>query len=305
MSKDLVRRIGLRSVVAYPAVSIALVAAIALAFMSFGPARGMALAASIPMDITTPTATATETPSATPTTASTASPTGTPSPSTGAVTAPGPAPANHHVLARIEGPRLLANYLPVDELVADAEQFQSFRVRFRLHNAGTLPITVAPRLEFRIEPGGSFAVVPEQAELGIPFHLNGEWVPSVGLGGDTMQGPLGEDIAVGDLRIGKEGGLALVGHRSMGVNPDRPVTLPSDSYTEEEFTVTLSIDAKYLTGYELRITNGGASLTGTDVAVIRLGAVPPTLLSPGQHQGLPVPGPMDSSKPTSGTSAVE
>ena len=108
------------------------------------------------------------------------------------------------MLARIEGPHLQANYLPVDEPVPDAAQFQTFRVRFRLHNAGTVPTTATPRLEFRGELGSAgFVVVPEQPELGVPFHLSREWIPSLGLGGGTMQGPLDEDIAVADLRIGK------------------------------------------------------------------------------------------------------
>jgi predicted CXXCH cytochrome family protein len=103
-----------------------------------------------------------------------------------------------------------------------------------------------------------------------------------------MQGPLGEDIAVAGLRIGKEGSLAVGGHRSMGANPDQEVTLPPDSYTEQEFTVMLTMDAQYLTGYELRITDGGVPLVGTDTARIRLGEAPELQLSPGQQLGLDV-----------------
>ena len=320
MSKGPARRIRLRAVVAFPAVAVALVISVALVLTPFGPAQGMTPAA-LPTPTPTPTeaATATTVPPTpdTTTVAPTTIPTTTASTTTAPTTAasatpapnlthsPGAAFGDHHVLARIEGSQLQANYLPMDEPVPNAAQFQTFRLRFRLHNAGALPITVAPRLEFRPELGGSFAVVPEQPQLGIPFHLNGEWVPSLGLGGHTMQGALGEDIALADFRIGKAAGLAMVGHRSMGANPDQPVTLPSDSYTEEEFTVTLSIDAKYLTGYELRITNGGTALTGTDVAVIRLGSPPAVKLSPGQHQGLPVPGPKSSSKPTSGAGVAK
>ena len=102
-----------------------------------------------------------------------------------------------------------------------------------------------------------------------------------------MEGSLGQDIAVADLRIGVDTGLAMIGHRSMGANPDRPVTLPSDSYTEEEFTVNPTIAAQFLTGYELRVTNGGTPLAGTDTATIRLGAPPAVVLSPGQHRGMP------------------
>lgn len=175
--------------------------------------------------------------------------------------------------------------------MTDASPFQTFRVRFRLHNAGTAAITKTPRLEYRTEGAGSFLVVPEESKVGVPFHVAREWVPSLGLSGGTMQGPLGDDIAVANLRIGDEGGLAVNGHHSMGANPDRPVTLPSDSYTEQEFTVSLTMDAQYLTGYELRITNGGTPLTGTDVATIRLGAPPALVLSAGQRQGLLVGAP--------------
>ena len=108
------------------------------------------------------------------------------------------------MLARIEGPEFQANYLPVDAPVLDASQFQTFRVRFKMHNAGTAPITATPRLEYRAEGGAGFVVVPEEPLEGIPFHVAREWVPSLGLGGGTMQGPLGEDIAVADLRIGTE-----------------------------------------------------------------------------------------------------
>jgi predicted CXXCH cytochrome family protein len=103
-----------------------------------------------------------------------------------------------------------------------------------------------------------------------------------------------------DLRIAKEGGFAVNGHRSMGANPDRPITLPSASYTEEEFTVTLSIDAKNLQTYELRITDGGTPLAATAPAQIHLGAPPAVRLSPGQRQGMAVPGPKKAST-TSGT----
>jgi hypothetical protein len=315
MSKGPVRSIQLRAVVASPAVTLALVAAVALALTPLGPSEGVALAAttdptatSTPM-ATTPPTTNPATPPATPPATDPATPPATAATSTtlpgtvasaapGVGVSPGAAFGDHHVLARIEGPKLQASYLTVDAAVSDASQFQTFRVRFRLHNAGTVPITKTPQLEFRTETGTSgFVVVPEKPMPGIPLHLDREWVPSLGLGGGTMQGPLGADIAVADFRIGKEGGLAVIGHRSMGTNPDRALTLPSTSYTEEEFTVTLSMDAKYLTGYELRITNAGTPLTGTDVATIRLGAPPAVRLTPGQHQGVAVGAPKATAAP--------
>jgi predicted CXXCH cytochrome family protein len=315
-NNDKARRLRVRAVVAYPAVSIALVVSVALALTPFGPSRVMALT---PSTAATETAAATTTTSTTPsttsttpsptasttpsTTSTTPSPTANPSLSSGGVT-PGAVPVDHHVLARIEGSQFQANYLPVDDIVPDAAPFQTLRVRFQLHNTGTTPITATPQLEYRTEGGGGYAVVPEKPLKGIPLHVDREWVPSLGLGGGTVQGPVGEDIVVADLRIAKEGGFAVNGHRSMGVNPDRPITLPSASYTEEEFTVTLSIDAQYLTSYELRITAGGTPWAGMDPARLRLGAPPAVRLSLGQHQGVTVGGPRPTSKQTSAAGAA-
>ena len=301
MNNDMARHFRLRPVVAYPTVSVALVVSVALLLTPLGPSQAMALATTTPTATTTtsatpsPTVSATATlstsetlPAAGATTSTTPSPAPIPSASSGSDAAPGAAPVNHYVLARMEGSAFRASYLPVDNIVPDAAQFQTFRVRFQLHNAGATPITATPQLEYRTEGSGGYIIVPAKPLNGIPFHIAREWVPNLGLGGGTMQGPLSEDIAAADLLIGKENGFAVNGHHSMGANPDRPVTLPSTSYTEQEFTISLTMDAKYLTGYELRITDGGTPLAGMDPATIRLGAPPAVKLSPDQHQGVAV-----------------
>src|SRR5450631_2577490 len=268
---DMVRRVRVRAVVAYPAVSTALVVSFALALASFGPSQAFAL--TVP-----PSPTARTTPR--PTAISSAS-----------VSTPG-VPVDHHVLARVEGPGVATRYLAVDAPITDASQFQSIRVRFKLHNADIVPITAAPQLEYRPVGSTLYTVVPEALLRGIPFRVDREWVPSLTPGGGTKQGPLGEDIAVAKLLTGSQGGsLAMVGHHSMGANPDQAVTLPSDSYTEQEFTVLVTADAKYLSTYEFRITNGRNLLAGTQVATVRLGAPPALKLSPGQHKGVAVPAP--------------
>jgi predicted CXXCH cytochrome family protein len=328
MNKGLARRARVRAVVAYPAVSLTLVVAAALALSSFGPTPVMALADST---APIPTATASPTPTSTPSPVATSvpSPTATslPSPTVGPVpsltlvpgAAPGPVPApipsltlvpgaalapipsltlgpaaapgDHHVLARIVGPTFAASYLPVDANAADASQFQTFRVRFQMDNAGAVPLTAIPQLEYRPVGGSGYLVVPEQPQLGIPLNVTREWVPNLAVGGGTVQGPIGADIAVADLRLGTQTGLAVIGHHSMGANPDQPITLPGGSYTEEEFTVQLTMDAHYLTGYQLRVTDKGAPLAGTDVATITLGPPPALRLSPGQRQGISEAGP--------------
>jgi predicted CXXCH cytochrome family protein len=319
MSTGPTRSLRLRAVVAYPAVSVALVVAVALALTPFGTSSVMALSASpAPTETSAPTAAAPTLAAPTlaaptlaaptlaaptaaaptlaaptlaaptlaaPTTAGPTVPGAVPSPVPGPVPSLTPAPGDHYVMAWIPGPALPASYLPVDAPSLNASQFQTFRVRFQLSNTGTATVTEAPQLEYRVAGGSAYTVVPEKPLKGIPFHVDREWVPSSGLGGGSMPGPLGADIAVADFRLPNAGGLAMTGHHSMGANPDQPVTLPSASYTEEEFTVTLSIDAQYLSSYELRITDAGGAATGTGVATITLGPAPTSRLSPGQRQG--------------------
>jgi hypothetical protein len=181
----------------------------------------------------------------------------------------------------------------------NASQFQTVRVRFTVHNTGTSAKTAAPQLEYRVNGSARYVVVPEKPLRGIPFQVDREWVPSPG---GTKPGPLGESIPVAKFLTGNQGGgLAMTGRRSMGANPGRPITLPPDSYTELEFTVRLTVDAKNLTGYQLRITDGRTLLSETQVAKIRLGARPAVRLSPGQRNGIAVKTP----KPSRGTGAVK
>jgi len=191
------------------------------------------------------------------------------------------------VLAWIEDSALQARYFPVDAAVLNASQFQTLRVRFRLHNAGAAAITTSPQLEFRSDESTGFTVVPEEATRGIPLQVVREWVPVKG--GGTKQGPPEADIAVAKFLTGKVGdSLAVTGHHSMGANPDQPTTLPADSFTEQEFTIRLTMDARYQTRYDLRITNGKVQLGRTQPAQIHLGPPPASRLSPGQHQGVAV-----------------
>jgi hypothetical protein len=204
------------------------------------------------------------------------------------------------VVGRIEGS--LVSYLAVDAPITDAAQFQTIRLRFKLHNAGEVKLTAAPQLEYRVSGSTVYTVVPERTLRGIPFRIDNEWVRSRGTAGGTQQGPLGEDIPLAKFLTGNEGGgLAVIGHHSMGANPDREITLPPASYTEQEFTIKLTMDAKYLTGYQFRITDGHTMLAGTQVATISLGLKPALKLSPGQQNGLAVKAP----KPARETGAVK
>jgi predicted CXXCH cytochrome family protein len=310
MSMGPTRSLRLRAVVAYPAVSVALVLAVALALTPFGTSSVMALTTpAAPTETSAPTTAAPTTAAPTtaapttaapttaapttaaPTTAAPSSPAAVPSPVPGPAPSLAPAAGDHHVLAWIQSPQLPASYLPVDAQAVNASPFETFRVRFQVQNTGTAPLTAVPQLEYRAGGSGSYTVVPEKPLIGIPFDVTREWVPGNGLGGGTMQGPPGEDISVANLRLGTGSGSATTGHHSMGVNPDQGVTLPPSSYTEEEFTVSLTIDAQYLTSYDLRITGAGSTPTSADVATITLGPAPALWLSPGQRQGASQAGP--------------
>jgi len=308
MNNDNARRVRVPAVVAYPVLSAAIVVSVALLA---APSPVMALEATPTPTVTTAPNATSSAPSATPSTPKGAPPAPGAAPSAASVTpSPSPipgassgrvamtgVPVDHHVLARIEDSGLPASYLAVDAPLTDASQFQTLRMRFKIHNAGTTPITAAPQLEYRQVGSTGYTVVPEERLKGIPFRVDREWVPNPGPGRGTKQGPLGEDIAVTKFLTGNEGGgLAMTGHHSMGANPDRQVTLQPDSYTEQEFTVQVTMDAKSLTGYEFRITNGRTMLAGTQVATISLGLPPALQLSPGQHKGLTVEGPPQTSR---------
>jgi len=293
MNNDKARRVRVRAVVAYPALSVAIVVSVALLS---APSPVMALGETpTPTTTTAPSAAPSTTPQVTTTLSAPTTSGPTPSPtalSSSSAAGPQGAPVDHHMLARIQRAGASVKYLAVDASITDASQFQSVRMRFKLHNSGAAPITAAPQLEYRLQGSVGYTVVPEALLKGIPFRVDREWVRSGAAGGGTKQSPLGEDIAVAKFLTGSQGGgLAMTGHHSMGANPDQPITLPSDSYTEQEFTVLVTMDAKYLSSYEFRITNGHTMLAGTQVATIRLGPPPALRLSPGQHVGVAVEAP--------------
>jgi predicted CXXCH cytochrome family protein len=230
---------------------VATVASIALVLAPLAPTRVMAFAA-------------------------TASPTAAPT----ALSAPAEAAVSHLVFARIDDASFLATYLPVDAPLLDEPQLQAFRVRFHVDNATTDPITLDPQLEYRPDGGDGYIVVPQEPQAGEAFQVAREWVS--GPGGPT-QSPLGADIAVTDLMVSDDSGdLAVSGHHSMGLNPDLPIILPANSYTEQEFTVQLTVDAQHLSGYDLRITDAGTALTGTAIASVRVSARPALPAAAGQ-----------------------
>ena len=200
----------------------------------------------------------------------------------------------HDTLATIDSTSLEASYLPADAPILGAQRFDVFRVRFQLRNADTIPVKLTPRLEFRSSGAGAYAVVPEDVDVGVAFHMYREWTRPPELHGLSKQGPLSKEIAPEALRVRDTDDAdqkAAPGHHSLEQNPAPAVTLGPLSYTEVEFSVEASIDADYLTTYDFRVTDEGAALPGAVTATVGVGAKPPLQLSPGQHQGTPVADP--------------
>lgn len=162
--------------------------------LSAGPAAGLG-AEDVPTpDPTTTTAVVTPTPSSTspdptapaadPTTA-VASPSVTtssapePSPTTSADVPALPVPglsAGPSTFAKLGDPGTPPQYLPAGTAFGDLAPFQTFRLVVQLRNGGPEPVTVTPRLEFRLADTGDFQTVPEGAAPGVPIHAAEEWV---------------------------------------------------------------------------------------------------------------------------------
>jgi len=197
----------------------------------------------------------------------------------------------HDTLAKIDSTSFEASYLPVDAPILDTQRFDVLRMRFQLRNADTVPVTLTPQLEFRPWDDDAYAIVPEGSDLGSAFRMYREWARPPELHGLSEQGPASADIPPGALRIDDTDSARqkpVPGKHSLVRNPTPVITLGPLSYTEVEFSVEASIDAEYLTTYQLRLTDGGTALPGAVTATIRTGAEPPLLLSPGQRQGTPV-----------------
>src|ERR1019366_8883146 len=114
--------------------------------------------------------TSTTAPSATstPPPAPSATPSPVPIPSAASSTAVTPGVLrDHHVLAWIQGPGVPARYLSIDAQMSDASPFQMIRVRFKIHNAGTVAITASPQLEYRPDGSTGFTVVPKETHKGV------------------------------------------------------------------------------------------------------------------------------------------
>ena len=198
----------------------------------------------------------------------------------------------HSTVGQVADLSLTPTYMPEDEALANVQRFSMVRIRFQVRNEGDRPVTILPRLEYRPTLGGAFVTVPSgESALGIGFYVGPEWVSSGLPGGGTRLGPDAEPISIDAIRsrdISDATQVRTVGRHSMGPNPAGPLSLPAMSYTEVEFTIRPTTDARYLESYEFRITDAGTAFIGAVPAMLHMGAEPPLLESPIQNPGVSV-----------------
>src|SRR5512140_2466814 len=198
----------------------------------------------------------------------------------------------HSTVGEVPDLTLTPTYVPEDEPLANVQRFSMVRIRFQVRNEGDRPVTILPRLEYRPTWGAAFATVPGGENVdGVGFYVGPEWVSSGLPGGGTRLGPEAEPIGVDAIRSHDTSDTSqtrTVGRHSMGPNPAGLLSLPGMSYTEIEFTIRPTTDARYLESYEFRITDAGTAFIGAVIATLRMGAEPPLLESPVQNPGVAV-----------------
>lgn len=199
----------------------------------------------------------------------------------------------HVTLGDTDATTLAPVYLPEDAAILAEQRYATFRIRFQVRNADSIPVDWAPQLDVRAAGDGSFSSVPSlQRGDGEPFYVTREWQRNP-VGGGTRLGTEQETLAADQLRSDDTDGpdqVPAAGTHSMGPNPLPAFTLGPRSYTEIEFSVRATVDAVYQGLYEFRVTDAGRDFTGARTAWVHMGPRPAVQLSPGQRTGIPVAG---------------
>jgi len=226
----------------------------------------------------------------TPTIAPTPTPTPTPTPAPEILT------GRVAVLATISGPASSPVYLEPGAAVTGAQPFETVRLDVLVENQSAVLLDWTPTVEYRVAGEGEFVPVPEKAVPGSPLHTDAEWVKD---GTGTKPGPTAAQIAVADAQLTVPDALqAVAGHRASGPNPDSSATVPPGSAGEQEFSLSLSIDAAFGATYELRVTDAGVPVPGLPVGTVVMADKPDLVVSPGQRAGARPKGSAGSARTT-------
>ncbi len=203
----------------------------------------------------------------------------------------------HVTFARVDDVSQVPTYLAPDAPLYGVGQMELFRVRFQVRNADLLSTMLTPRLQYRLADVPEFSYVPNDGPVeGVPFYFGNEWRPVAG-GQGTLPGPDEEAISAWELREhdrDDDTQEPAGGRRLMQASGARAFALDGDSYSEIEFTLESSLDLPFNRGFEFRLVDGGRPIPGAVTAVVRSGARPPIVLSPGQQDGIYVGPPVDA-----------
>ena len=173
----------------------------------------------------------------------------------------------------------------VDAPLDAAQRFTVYRVRFQLVNDADTDATLQPALEFS-DGSANWTAVP----MVDPVHGKAFYVAS---DNGRVFNARRTTIAVADLRLAQAAdplAIAMPGQSSAGLQL-ATVTLPAHSFTEVEFAVRATVDAKWGAHYRFRLVDGSTQLPGVEAELV-MGAKPALDLSPGQRKGKPVDEPV-------------
>ena len=173
----------------------------------------------------------------------------------------------------------------MDAPLEAAQRFTVYRVRLQLINDADADATVMPVLEFAGQ-AADWAAVP----MVDPVHGGAFYVAS---DDGRMFNARRTTIAAADLRLAQAAdplANAVPGQSSAGLKL-ATVDLPAHSFTEVEFAVRATVDAKWGAAYRFRLVDGSTQLPGVGAEVV-MGAKRALDLSPGQRKGKPVSDPV-------------
>jgi hypothetical protein len=205
----------------------------------------------------------------------------------------------HRVMGRVDRSSGGATYGLPDRNLDSVDRFEILRVRFRIENPDSVPVTIAPLLQY-LDPGPAQATLAAMPGLpGLPGITDLTLIPPP-VSKPTWVALPGADDARGEAKFyvatesrdyavkvdgidesgtrthddsaaptGSTGFLAAAartrgrfgrGIHSMGQNPVAPVTVPEDGWTEVEFSVRATAWADWSTAYEMRLTDMSAPI---------------------------------------------
>jgi predicted CXXCH cytochrome family protein len=209
----------------------------------------------------------------------------------------------HKVVGVIDRKTRALEYKAQDTDLGMAKRFTVIRLRFRVENPDSVPVTITPLIQYHDAPaaakaGPSLLPLPGFGGLALPgADAGAQWVALPGFGVERgearfyvapeardktkeVDGIDGSETKTQDddaaqagtglqaAAQGKTKGPFTRGVHSKGENPAPSVTIPADGWTEVEFSVRATGWADFSTEYDLRLTDGGNAIEPSVVATV-------------------------------------